>query len=183
MARRKSSLAPFAVLVALFAAVWLYFTPHLAMRRLQTAAEAGDTQALNELVDFPAFRESVKQEVRTAVAREISDRDDPLARLGGMIAGAFASPLVDAFVTPEGIAALAEGRRPSEDEDDGRDGDGGVRVPDMEADRGYEGLDRFVIHFREKESGKERVALVMRRDGIASWKLAGVRLPAERGER
>ena len=179
---RKSSLAPFAVLVMLFAAVWLYFTPHLAMRRLQTAAEAGDTQALNELVDFPAFRESVKQGVRTAVAREISDRDDPLARLGGMIAGAFAAPLVDAFVTPEGIAALTEGRRPSED-GGGEDRDGGVRAPDLEVDREYEGLDRFVIRFREKETGQERVALVMRRDGIADWKLAGVRLPAESGER
>jgi len=183
--RKRSSLAPFVFLALLFAGVWLYFTPYLALRKIQAAAERGDAETLNEMVDFPAFRESVKQGVRTAVSREISHSDEgsgnPFAALGGMIAGALVGPMVDAFVTPEGIAALTNGIRP--DSDGGRGGNGGERErtidPDVEITREYEGVDRFVIHFVDEKSGKERVALVMHRDGLADWKLSGVRLPAK----
>lgn len=175
---KKRSLAPFAFLVVLFAAVWMYFTPYLAMRKLEAAAEAGDTRALNDLVDFPALRESVKSELRSTVSRRIaSDEGNPLAALGGLIAGKLASPFVDAAVTPQGIAALTEGRRPGEESDEKGDGEKrGVRAPDVKVKQGYEGLDRFVVRFHDRESGKERVALVMEREGLAGWKLTGVRL-------
>ncbi len=182
--RKRSSLAPFLFLAVLFAGVWLYFTPYLALRKIQAAAERGDAETLNEMVDFPAFRESVKQGVRTAVSREISPNErssNPFAAIGGMIAGALVGPMVDAFVTPEGIAALTNGIRP--DSDGGRDGnsDGGGRTidADVKITREYEGVDRFVVHFVDEKSGKERVALVMHRDGLADWKLSGVRLPAK----
>ncbi|HEX2203332.1 MAG TPA: DUF2939 domain-containing protein [Longimicrobium sp.] len=174
---KKRSLAPFALLVVLLAAAWMYATPYLAMRKLQAAAEAGDTRALNELVDFPALRESVKQELRSTVSRRIAaDEGNPLAALGGLIAGKLASPFVDAAVTPQGIAALTEGRRPGE-EGEKEGGERGVRAPDVKVKRGYEGVDKFVVHFHEKESGDERIALVLERDGLAGWKLTGVRLP------
>jgi hypothetical protein len=186
--RKRSSLAPFLFLALLFAGVWLYFTPYLALRKIQAAAERGDAETLNEMVDFPAFRESVKQGVRTAVSREISRSDEgssnPFAAIGGMIAGALAGPMVDAFVTPEGIAALTNGIRPDGDGGrGGRGGSGGERErtidPDVKITREYEGVDRFVIHFVDEKSGRERVALVMHRDGLADWKLSGVRLPAK----
>jgi DUF2939 family protein len=178
MSRKRSAFGPFAFLVLCFAAVWLYFTPYFAYRKIQKAAEAGDSQALAELVDFPALRESVKQGVRTAVAREIDDEKNPLARIGGMIAGAFASPVVDFVVSPEGIASLMKGRRPG-DRDLDDDGENDFETPDLDVRRDYEGMDRFVVHLHEEDSGKERLALVMRREGIAGWKLAGIRLPEE----
>lgn len=176
--KKRSSLAPFLLLAVLFAGVWMYFTPWLALRKIQAAAERGDAEALNEMVDFPAFRESVKQNVRTAVSRGIGDDSgNPLAALGGMLAGALAAPVVDAFVTPEAIAALTHGQRPDRD---GKDG-GGDRIDvDLEVRREYESLDRFVVHFHDEKSGEERVALVMRREGLAGWKLVGVRLPDAR---
>ncbi|HEX8359973.1 MAG TPA: DUF2939 domain-containing protein, partial [Longimicrobium sp.] len=69
--RKSSYLGPFAVIVVCAVAVWLFFTPHLAVRRLQQAAESGDRQALERMVDFPAVRASVKDEVRDAVREEI----------------------------------------------------------------------------------------------------------------
>lgn len=173
---RKRSLAPFVFLVVLAAAAWMYATPYLAMRKLQAAAEAGDTRALNDLVDFPALRESVKSELRGTVSRRIaSDEGNPLAALGGMLAGKLASPFVDAAVTPQGIAALTEGRRPGEE--GARDGGKrGVRAPDVKVKQGYEALDRFVVRFHDREKGDERVALVLEREGLAGWKLTGVRL-------
>ena len=37
---------------------WVYASPYLALRSLQTAARAGDAAAFAEYVDFPAVRES-----------------------------------------------------------------------------------------------------------------------------
>jgi hypothetical protein len=179
--KKRGFLTPFVFLALLFGAVWLYFTPYLALRQLQKAAEAGDVETMNELVDFPALRESVKTGVSTAVAREIGDQGNPLARVGGMIAGTLAAPLVNTFVSPEGIAALTRGRRPDRDGQSGDDG-GRVEVEGIDVERGYESVDRFVVRFVDEESGRERVSLVMRREGIAGWKLSGVRLPEERKE-
>lgn len=182
--KKRSSLFPFLLLAVLFAGVWMYFTPWLALKKIQAAAERGDAETLNEMVDFPAFRESVKQNVRSAVSREIEGvggEKNPLAALGGMLAGALASPMVDAFVTPEGIAALTSGSRPGKDGDGAeKDGKGDGIDVDVDVKREYETLDRFVVHFVDQENGNERVALVMRREGLAGWKLVGVRLPHER---
>ncbi|HET7232581.1 MAG TPA: DUF2939 domain-containing protein [Longimicrobium sp.] len=178
MAKRRSGLGSLLLLAVLFAGVWLYYTPYLAMNKLQKAAKAGDTQALNELVDFPALRESVKQNVRSAVNNEVGRHAGPLGQLGGLLAGALASPLVDTFVTPEGIAALTEGQRPGRGHRGGIDSVAHERSKDVKVKRGYESMDLFVIHFVDKNDGKEKMALVMHRDGFTNWRLTGVRLPS-----
>jgi hypothetical protein len=172
--RKPRFFGPFAFMVICAAAIWLYFTPHLAVKRLQEAARAGDHQALARLVDFPAVRASVKEEVREAVSGEFGEERSPLASFGAALAGMVVEPLVDSFVTPEGIASAVRGERPSL-------GSGKKRVKrearDLAATRGYEGSDAFVVHFRDWDDGGERMALVMRRHGIAEWKLAAIRLP------
>jgi len=177
MAKKRSAFSSLFILAVVFAAVWMYFTPYLAMSRLQKAAKAGDTEALNELVDFPALRESVKTNVRSAVENSVSRSHNPIAVLGGLLAGAVASPIVDTFVTPSGIAALTEGERPGS-RHEGADSAARVRVRNVKVKRGYESLDLFVVHFVEKDSGKERLALLLHRDGLTHWKLTGIRLPA-----
>lgn len=176
MAKKRSAFSSLLILAVLFAGVWMYFTPYLAMNRLQKAARSGDTETLNELVDFPSLRESVKTNVRSAVENSVSRSHNPLAVLGGLLAGAVASPVVDAVVTPSGIAALTEGRRPGQRDRDPAGGEG-VRVKDVTVKRGYEDLDHFIVHFQDRNDGKEKLALVLRRDGLYHWKLTGVRLP------
>ncbi len=173
--RKSSYFRPFAVLALCAAAVWLYFTPHLAVKRLQEAAEAGDREALAELVDFPSVRASVKEEVRSAMAEQIDKQgDNPFARFGAALAGMMVDPLVDSFVTPGGIAAAVRGERPSVGKEGRERAEKAAR--DVEVTRGYEGVDTFVLHFRDKDDGKERMALVMRREGLAEWKLSAIRL-------
>lgn len=174
MAKKRSAFSTLVVLAVLFAGVWLYFTPYLALNRLQKAARDGDTRTMNELVDFPALRESVKQNVRTAVEGR---GHSPFGFLGGILAGAVAGPLVDAFVTPQGIAALTEGRRPGHHSADVDSAAAGLHVKNVQTRRGYEGVDLFVVHFVDRNSGHEKMALLMHRDGLAHWRLTGIRLP------
>jgi hypothetical protein len=183
MAQKRSSFSTLLVLAVLFAGVWLYFTPYLALNKLQEAAKQGDEQAMAELVDFPALRESVKGNVRSAVEHSVGRDRNPIGVLGGILAGAVAGPVVDAVVTPQGIAALTEGERPGQrraDSDVG--GDSRVRVKDVKVKRGYESFDLFVVHFVDKENGRERMALLLRREGIAHWRLSGIRLPGGRAD-
>jgi len=183
MAQKRSSLSTLVVLGVLFAGVYLYFTPYLALNKLQKAAERGDEQTMAELVDFPALRESVKGNVRGAVAHSVGGRN-PIGVLGGILAGAVAGPVVDAVVTPQGIAALTQGERPGSRRDRASNGDSKLRVKDVKVKRGYERFDLFVVHFVDKDDGRERMALLLRREGIAHWRLSGIRIPgaAERAE-
>ncbi|SOD03434.1 Protein of unknown function [bacterium JGI 053] len=181
MAQKRSSFSTLLVLAVLFAGVWLYFTPYLAMNKLQKAARQGDEQAIAELVDFPALRESVKDNVRSAVSHSVGGSRNPLGALGGILAGAIAGPVVDAVVTPQGIAALTEGERPGQRRES--DGDSRLRVKNVKVKRGYESFDLFVVHFVGKDDGHERMALLMRREGITHWRLSGVRVPGAAGER
>jgi hypothetical protein len=168
----------FALMVVALVALggWFYMTPYFAMQRLQKAAEAGDSQALSELVDFPAVRQSLKDEAREAVSGELGGRtgSGALGTVGALFAGAVVDRVVDVAVQPQGIAALTRGVRPG-----ARREDGGAREridPNLKVRRGYESMDRYVISFQDRESGEQRMALVMRRDGLAGWRLSAVRL-------
>lgn len=166
---KRRSYLPLLSLMLCLAAAWMYASPYLAMRKLQRAAERGDVATLNEVVDFPALRTSVKDNVRSSVARGIQSDGGLAGALGGALAGALVSPLVDAAVTPTGIAALADGRDPRD-----RDGDDDEPRRERRVERGYEGLNRWVVSYRDAENGGEQIALIMRRDGLG-WKLSGVR--------
>lgn len=169
--RRKNPLVPLFSLVLCVFVAWMYFSPYVAYRKLTRAADRGDVEALNELVDFPALRTSFKENLKTAVAREISaDGDNPLAAMGGALAGMLTSRVVNAAVTPAGIAALTRGNDPSEA--DGADGDD--KNERVERDRRYEGLNRFAVRYMDRENGGEQFALILRRDGLG-WKLSGIR--------
>lgn len=181
MSQRRSRIVPFFALLLCLGAGYLFATPYIAFARLGTAAKSGDEQALKTLVDFPSFRESLKSEVSGAVDRQLSinGHHNPLGALGGMLAGAASNYVVNSLITPHGIAALVRGARSAKE---AARGDDSTSSNDEKHDspvvlkKGYEGLNTFVVHVTDKDSGKERVALVMTRDGIASWKLSGVRL-------
>jgi hypothetical protein len=174
MARRRSVFVPLFALALVAAFGWVYFGPYLALKKLQAAAESGDIEAMNELVDFPALRTSVKENAKTAVSRELSNRTrlPGVGAIGGILAGRVVNPVVDLAVTPSGVAALTSGRLPG-----GRDDDGAKRpgVPkELKRKLGYVGMGRFEVRYVDRESGDERIALIMRRYGL-NWKLTGVR--------
>lgn len=178
MARRSPLSALFA-LALVGGAAWAYSGPYRAFADLKTAAAEGDRQAMEELVDFPAFRESVKDAIGTSVQRGLDGGERPglLGTLGGMLAGAVAAPLVDQVVTPRGIAALTEGVRPGDREEGASAAaDGERQRPGVRVRRGYEDLSTFVVRLHHAETDDELLSLVMRREGL-DWRLSEVRLP------
>nr|WP_241021867.1 DUF2939 domain-containing protein [Burkholderia sp. Ac-20353] len=108
------------MIVALVAAVlaaigYGYASPYVALGRLKAAIDARDAQAVSEYVDFPALRISLKQQVTDELMRRIDAKrhdNNPFAVIGALIGSALIGPLVDAYATPEGVAALMSGIPP-----------------------------------------------------------------------
>ncbi|MDF3081032.1 DUF2939 domain-containing protein [Burkholderia sola] len=104
-----------ALVVALIAALgYAYASPYVALGRLKSAIDARDAQAISEYVDFPSLRISLKQQVTEELMRRIDavKKNNPFAVIGALIGSALIGPLVDAYATPEGVAALMSGLPP-----------------------------------------------------------------------
>jgi hypothetical protein len=115
---RKPSLArrlkwPVIVIVAV-AALYLV-SPYYAFWRFTQALKAGDQQRVERMVDFRSVRESLKKQLRAKLAEtrakdakpaEQPKAETPLLALSDQFAPRLIDTLVDAYVTPAGLAAL-----------------------------------------------------------------------------
>ncbi|MGK8202525.1 DUF2939 domain-containing protein [Burkholderia cenocepacia] len=128
---RTSRLKPLLIVVMAVVVVaaigYAYASPYIALDRLKSAVDARDAQAVSEYVDFPSLRISLKQQVTEELMRRIDavKKDNPFAVIGALIGSALIGPLVDAYATPEGVAALMSGLPPR--------GNPGERPPEWSA--------------------------------------------------
>ncbi|MFD1556062.1 DUF2939 domain-containing protein [Paraburkholderia silviterrae] len=110
---------PVAIAVAAVAIVaaagYGYASPYIALNHLKAAADARDATALDEYVDYPALRVSLKQQIGEMLQQRIeaAHASNPLQLFGAVIGSVLIGPLVDAYVTPDGVAALLSGMPPT----------------------------------------------------------------------
>lgn len=100
------------LLIALALAVLLYgISPYYAFWRFTVALRTGDRNQLERMVDFGSLRKSLKEQLRAKIApprREPGDRKNE-GIFGSLSAGfgpRLIDTLVEAYVTPEGLAAF-----------------------------------------------------------------------------
>ncbi|QYF94218.1 DUF2939 domain-containing protein [Massilia sp. PAMC28688] len=166
------------VLLLLLAAFW-YWSPLLALRQLQTAAKEMDAAAFNERVDYPRLRESVKASI---LARDGGQRDqgDMVAMVGRVIGDALVGRLVDGLVQPDIVMRMMNHGKFNTGRDQGEaeaDAEAGAAEKDWVGER--EGVNTYIAYIGNKgEPNEQRLGLVMVRSGFATWRLAGLRLPA-----
>jgi Protein of unknown function (DUF2939) len=200
-ARRKPLAALLIVLAAIvvFAVVaYAYASPYLVLDRLKRAADARDAETVNQYVDYPALRMSLKQQLTELLARRIDTqkREHPFAALGALIGMALIGPLVDNYATPDGVAALLNGMPPrgepgeappaSSSSQPGSSpaappqgpaaGAPGEPAPEpRQTSAGYRGIDEFVVTYRH-DPASAPYSVILHRDGWFSWRLAAVDL-------
>ena len=118
MSRTSKSIVV-ALLVVVVVAVLgvIYASPYIVLDRLKRAADARDAQTVNQYVDFPLLRASLKDQVGQLLTRKIDVQKsgNPLAMIGAMIGAALIGPLVDSYATPDGVAAILNGIPPKGD--------------------------------------------------------------------
>nr|WP_133648987.1 DUF2939 domain-containing protein [Paraburkholderia flava] len=198
---RKSSIIALVVIVVIALIGYGYASPYVALDRLKRAADARDAATVNQYVDFPALRESLKQQVTALLARrlDVKNSGNPLAALGAMIGVALISPLVDSYATPDGVAALLNGipprgepgERPPPPPSTPQPADAAPTQPPQpqppvakdassppqppQTTAGYRSLNEFVITYQHGV-GDTRYSAILHREGLFSWKLAAVDL-------
>ncbi|HWT36858.1 MAG TPA: DUF2939 domain-containing protein [Paraburkholderia sp.] len=201
------------LLIALIAIVivaalgYAYASPYIALDRLKRAADSRDVETVNAYVDYPALRNSLKLQVTGLLTRrlDVQHNGNPLAAIGAMIGVALIGPLVDAYATPDGVAALLNGMPPR--------GEPGERPPpppaaqaghatDHSAENatstpapesgsanansqtppqppqttaGYRGINEFVVSYQHGV-GDTRYSAIFRRENLCTWKLSAVDL-------
>lgn len=172
------------LVLAVVAFVVAYFgSPILTVNSLVAAAKAGDEAALERLVDFPAFRESTKDELTTRLMAEANAdpdvRSSGLGGLGMMLAPMLVSGAVDALVTAPTIAAMVR----TAEEPDPVDVATATTPEDRSEDKdirqsyAYRDLNTFVLGLTDPDRPDETLKLLLTRHGLFGWKLSGIDLP------
>ncbi|HST91712.1 MAG TPA: DUF2939 domain-containing protein [Brevundimonas sp.] len=186
MGRKKIMVGLAGAALVVFAAAWA-IAPILAAQSLVRAAKAGDERRIEALVDFPALRTSLKEELNAELIERM--RRDPrvvesgLGGLGMMLAPMLLSGAVETLITPEVVADMVvtaeapDPARPSDpDPTDKRDAD------DIHQAWGYRSLNEFAVTLTDRDRPDDRLALIMVRYGLFEWKLAAVDLQSGRVE-
>jgi hypothetical protein len=159
--------------------------PYRTIDAIREAVKAEDPRALAKQVDFPALRGSLKMQLSDRLVREAGPdaQASPFGALGLALANGLVGGMVDAMVTPIGLAAIMEGRRtwrrvdgfgalPSSPSSAHADVE--PREPLHDAEYHYESPSRFTATVQD-DSGRP-IVFVITRDGLR-WKLSDIRLP------
>lgn len=172
------------VILGVLAFLVAYFaTPILTVNAIVSAAKAGDAEALEQHVDFPAFRDSVKDELTARLMAEAGAdpdvRNSGLGGLGMMLAPMLVSGAVDALVTAPTIAAMVRTAETPDPKDVAT-----ARAPEPESQDkeirqsyGYRDLNTFVLTLTDPDRPEQPLKLLLTRHGLFGWKLSGIDLP------
>ncbi|ENZ83817.1 MULTISPECIES: DUF2939 domain-containing protein [Caulobacter] len=187
------------VALAFLLLVAAYFaSPFLALRNLTSAARAGDRDRLEQAVDFPAVRESLKSQLKAAMLQSFSKdeslRDNPFAAFGQMLVVGLVDKAVDAYATPDAIATMvATSRAPKPNKAEPPDQSDTTPPPTateskakstIETHAAYTDLDHFRVTYHDrKDPDAAEIGLVLERRGVFAWKLTRIDLPANLGKR
>jgi hypothetical protein len=181
------------IVIAVIAALGLIFaSPYIALNNLKRAADARDAQTVNQYVDFPALRDSLKQQIAGLLTRRLdADDSSKLATIGAVIGVTLIGPLVDSYATPDGVAALLNGMPPRGNPGEhppeaaaqtpaspaGADNANNNAAPPAErqTSAGYRGLNEFVVTYRRGD-GDAHYSAIFQREGLFTWKLAAIDL-------
>jgi hypothetical protein len=203
--RNPTGLAIKAVIAIAVVAVlgYAYASPYVALNHLKRAADARDAQTLNQYVDYPALRQSLKDQVTQLLTRRIDEQKlhNPFAAIGAMIGVALVGPLVDAYATPDGVAAILDGLPPRgqpgehpPEAGDAREDMASNSTPSQPAaaptpsssqpasapmppksTAGYRGVNEFAVTY-QRGAGGAQYSAILHRSGLFSWKLVAVEL-------
>jgi hypothetical protein len=194
-----TTLATGIVFVVVVLAVFAYASPYLVLSRLREAVQARDTATINRYVDYPALRASLKVEVTQMLSRRVDEEklQHPLTALGALVGMAFVNPLVDAYATPDGVAALLKGMPPRGEPGEtpppagDRAADAATQAqetpaepasvpaqataPRAKADGGYRDTSTFAVTYT-RDTGGVPYSVILHRRGWFTWQIDAVEL-------
>ena len=113
MTHRKRWLTAMAVLLVLMAGGYYFASPWMMLARLKADAQARNIASMENHIDFPAVRASIKAQIQARLmARMGGHTEDGVTALGMALANAVIDPVVAAVAFPQGMVAAMNGENP-----------------------------------------------------------------------
>jgi len=166
------------VLVAAYA-----LSPWVAVHDLAAAARSGDPDRIDRLVDFPAVRAGLKDQLSARMLAQAGAGPGierrPVRALGLLLLPAITDRIVDRFVTADGVAAMVKSAR-TPPASPGVDTRLDPRGQGVSYGYAYDGVDRFKATLTNRSAQAGALVLTLERRGLFGWKLIRVDLPADR---
>ena len=149
----------------------VYYAPYLTLNTIKNATTNRNADALAQEIDFPSFRSSIKENIKAQLIKKIAETGNAeTAKITPELVEKMVSSTVDKVITPEGLEQLMLDKLPAAKLDlVNLDRD----IAKSDINMGYESLDRFVIHIKNKVDRTKDVSLILKRSGLA-WKLSGI---------
>jgi len=180
---KRAAAIVFVVAVVAFAG-WIAVGPFLAANAIRSAVARNDEAELDQHIDFPAVRDSLKSQIYGA----IDDRGPPDGNGGfGNTLKSIVSGAMDVMLTPHGVLLLLRHRTALGDEPAETHPAAPTPPPQEDSPRRkpvvhyhFDSVNRFVVTVADPDIPDAPATLVLRRYGL-SWKLAEIILPSEQG--
>lgn len=156
--------------------------PFLTIYQIKAGITEQDAEKLADNIDFPALRQNMKDQMNIAMVKNAAteQKDNPYAILAAGFASKFVDGMVDALITPSGLASIMSGKKQSQqNQDNGNNKTTDTASPKKDdlfknARYSYDSLSKFSIWIPDNEGGEIR--FVLKRNGI-SWKLVNLTVP------
>jgi len=177
---RKLVLAATIVVAGLVAAYLA--SPYWTLHRIRSAADDGQGDRVAAYVDFPAVRESLKQQLSMAMNKRVDSRaqDSPLASVGQAFARQMINSVVDAMVSQESISTMIRsGKAPRALPEAKADGvpASSPKPRELRVRRSFQDLNTFQAALVDHDTNADVMTVVLSRDGLLTWKLTAITIP------
>ncbi len=167
--------------IAIVALLGYWFaSPYFTVRSLRTAIVTADEQALDGIVDFQVLRQNLKDQLSSEMVRwAVEERNEPSAIAMSAFSELFVEKLIDAYVTPSGVAGLASKVEINEDANVpftalfDSVGSGFLEQGEFAIDRG---LTSFSLLIKTRDGSGDEIEVVFEGNGL-KWTLVNVILP------
>ena len=157
---RNDGMRNFLIILSLLSSGYLLAIPYLTCHDLQQAFQNSDTQTIEELVDFQSVRTSVTKQIAPSQKQD----DGLLTMIGKKIATGAVELVVDAVVTPDGLAKIMAGNTKSVSQQSGSE----ISDDQLNYHMYYADINRFHIDVLSKDDDRVVATFVLTRSGI-NW--------------
>ncbi|GIZ50088.1 DUF2939 domain-containing protein [Noviherbaspirillum aridicola] len=177
MLRKNLSLV---AVLALLVCAANFFSPYWTVQRMRGAIAARDYETFSAYVDYPALRESFKQQLAQGGAgADEAGGQDPFAAIGQGLARAVTGPLIDLLLGPAALIEMLNAGRPGVTRSVMSAAVSKVPAsaePPAEMSVGYR--DWHTVIYRREGATDAEGYFILRREGWWRWRLAAVMLPS-----
>ncbi|MBH1969714.1 DUF2939 domain-containing protein [Moraxellaceae bacterium AER2_44_116] len=162
-----------------------YATPYITLHNMQQAAQANDAAVLNQLIDYPAVKQSLKLSMNSEMSKALlkNKTDSGMNAFATMFASAFVNPMIDIIVTPENMAIMLQANMPKALDTNDKSTPNQSEQPlaldrtDVISHKFYQDFNHFVVTLAKADQPDLAFTFTFERNGLINWTLKGLAIP------